>query len=166
MCRCVDLLGVKLTRPTDLYQLDGVLEGYRRVKAVPKDFTNQCVGRRVIPTLASMDICEQLTALVPGNTSHYDVIGVTSIEIPLYQRVSLSQMGNPISGCTIIGKDIVFQVGLNLHDPCIKTDLTLWILRVGVHEVPRDAYNPWWAPWNQGRRDRQLQGDVLAPFTR
>jgi hypothetical protein len=45
-----------------------------------------------------------------------------------------------------IRKDVVFQVVLDLHDLLIKTILSLWILRVGVHGVPRDAYNPWWAP--------------------
>jgi hypothetical protein len=64
------------------------------------------------------------------------------VEIPLYQRVSLSQMGNPISGCTIIGKDTVFQVGLDLPDPCIKTNLSFWILRARVNGVPHDAYDP------------------------
>jgi hypothetical protein len=76
-----------------------------------------------------------------------------SVEIPLYQHASLSQTGNLISGCTIIGKDIVFQVGPDLCDPCIRTDLSFWILRTGVHGVPRDAYDPWWAPWNQGHWD-------------
>jgi hypothetical protein len=61
---------VNLARPTGLYQLDGVLEGCRLVKAVPKGFPNQCVGRHVILTLASMDLCEQLAALLPSNTPH------------------------------------------------------------------------------------------------
>jgi hypothetical protein len=43
------------------------------------------------------------------------------VEIPFYQRVSLSQTGNPISGSHIIGKDVVFQVGLDLCDPYIGT---------------------------------------------
>jgi hypothetical protein len=30
----------------------------------------------------------------------------------------------------------------------------------------QDAYDPSRAPWNQGRRDRQLQGVGLTPFTR
>jgi hypothetical protein len=51
-------------------------------------------------------------------------------------------MGNLISGCTAIEKDIVFQVDLDLCDPCIRTDLSFWILRAGVHGVPRDAYDP------------------------
>jgi hypothetical protein len=65
---CVDLLGVKLARVAGLYQLDGVLEGSRPVKFVPKGFTDQCAGRRMIPTLASMDLCEQLTAFLSANT--------------------------------------------------------------------------------------------------
>jgi hypothetical protein len=62
----------------------------------------------MIPTLVSMDLCEQLTTLQPANTLHLDAIGTTSVEIPLYQHVSLSQTGNLVSGCTVIGKDIVF----------------------------------------------------------
>jgi hypothetical protein len=163
--QCVDLLGVKLAHAVGLYQLDDVLGGCRLVKPMPKGFTDQCAGRRMILTLASMDLCEQLASFLPANTPHYDATGATPVEIPLHQRVSLSQMGNWASGCTVIGKDIIFQVGLNLGDPCIRTNLSFWILRVGVHGVPRDAYDPWRAPWNQGHQDRQPQGAGLAPFT-
>jgi hypothetical protein len=41
---CVDLHGMKLARLASLYQLDDILEGYRLVKAIPKDFTDQRVG--------------------------------------------------------------------------------------------------------------------------
>jgi hypothetical protein len=41
-----------------LYQLDGILEHYRPVEAMRKGFTNQCAGRCVVPTLASIDLCE------------------------------------------------------------------------------------------------------------
>jgi hypothetical protein len=68
--RCVDLLGVKLARPVGLYQLNDILEGCRLVKAVLKGLTNHRAGRHVIPTLASMDLYEQLVALLPGNTLH------------------------------------------------------------------------------------------------
>jgi hypothetical protein len=65
--RCVDLLGMKLTCAAGLYQLDDILEGCRPVKAVLKGFTNQRVRRCIVPTLASMDLYEHLTALLPGN---------------------------------------------------------------------------------------------------
>jgi hypothetical protein len=55
-------------------------------------------------------------------------------------------MNDPLSGCMFIRKDIVFQVASDLRDPCIKTDLSIWILRIGVHGVPRDAYDTWRAP--------------------
>jgi hypothetical protein len=150
LCQCVDLLGLKLAHAVGLYQLDGVLEGYRSVKPMPKGFTDQRAERRMIPTLASMDLCEKLASFLPANTPHYDATGATPVEIPLHQHVSLSQTGNWASGCTVIGKDIIFQVGLNLGDPCIRTNLSFWILRVGVHAVPRDTYDPWRALWNQG----------------
>jgi hypothetical protein len=54
----VDLLGVELTRLAGLYQLDGVLESYRSVKSVLKGFTDQRVGRYMVPTLTSMNFCE------------------------------------------------------------------------------------------------------------
>jgi hypothetical protein len=83
----------------------------------------------MVPTLVTMDLYEQLAFLLPGNAPHYDAIGATPVEILFYQCVSLSQTGNPISGCTVIGEDIIFQVGLNLRDPCIRTNLSIWILR-------------------------------------
>jgi hypothetical protein len=64
-----------------------------------------------------------------------------------------------------MGKDIIFQVGPDLCDPCIRTNLSFWILRVRVHGVPRDAYDLWCVLWNQGCRDRQPRGAGLAPFT-
>jgi hypothetical protein len=70
LCRCVDLLGVKLTRPAAPYQFEGVLEGCRPVKSVPKGFTDQRAGRCMVPTLTSMDICEQVAAFFPGNAAH------------------------------------------------------------------------------------------------
>jgi hypothetical protein len=61
---------MKLACPAGLYQLDNVLKGCRSVKAVLKGFTNKRVERRMILTLASMDLCEQLAALLLGNTPH------------------------------------------------------------------------------------------------
>jgi hypothetical protein len=40
----VDPLGVELARLVSLYQLDGILKGYRAVEAMPKGFTNQRAG--------------------------------------------------------------------------------------------------------------------------
>jgi hypothetical protein len=76
------------------------------------------------------------------------------IEIPFYQRVSLSHASNSFSGCMVVRKDVVFQVVSDLRDPCIRTNLSIRILRGGVHRVPCDAYDPWRTPCNQGHRDR------------
>jgi hypothetical protein len=70
LCQHVDLLGMELTRLTGLYQLDDVLESYRPLKSVPKGFTNQRAERCMVPTLTSMNFCEQLTALLLGNAPH------------------------------------------------------------------------------------------------
>jgi hypothetical protein len=61
---------VKLARVIALYQLDGALEGYRRIKSVLKGFTDLHVRRCKIPTLASMDLCEQLTTFLLANTPY------------------------------------------------------------------------------------------------
>jgi hypothetical protein len=78
------------------------------------------------------------------------------VEIPLYQRVSLSHTNDPLSRYMFIWKDVVFQVVPVLYDPCIKTNLSIWILRARVQGVPRDAYDPWRAPDKLGHRDHQL----------
>jgi hypothetical protein len=66
----VDLLGVELASLAGLHQLDGILEGCRLVKSVLKGFTDQHVERWMVPTLASMDFCEQIAALLLGNAPH------------------------------------------------------------------------------------------------
>jgi hypothetical protein len=63
----VDLHGVELACLAGLHQLDGVLKGRRPVKSMLKGFTDQCVGRCMVPALTSMDLCEQLTTLLLGN---------------------------------------------------------------------------------------------------
>jgi hypothetical protein len=66
----VYLLGMKLACPAGLYQLNGVLESHRLVKVVSKGFTNQRVGRYMVPALASIDLYEQFVALLPSNAPH------------------------------------------------------------------------------------------------
>jgi hypothetical protein len=61
---------MKFACPAGLYQLDGILESRRPVKAATKGFTNQHVKRCMVPTIASMDLYEQLVALLPGNALH------------------------------------------------------------------------------------------------
>jgi hypothetical protein len=50
-----------------------------------------------------------------------------------------------LNGYMLIRKDVVFQVVSDLRDSHIRTGLRIWILRVGVHGIPRDAYDPWQA---------------------
>jgi hypothetical protein len=65
---------MKLACPAGLYQLDDILESRRPVKATPKGFTNQHAERCMVPTVASMDLYEQLITLLPGNAP---VIAIT-----------------------------------------------------------------------------------------
>jgi hypothetical protein len=66
----VDLLGIELTCLAGLYQLDGILESCRPVKSVPKGFTDQRVGRCMVPTLTPMNFYEQLATFLPGDALH------------------------------------------------------------------------------------------------
>jgi hypothetical protein len=54
----VDLLGMKLACPASLYRFDGILEGCRSVKAMPKGFSDQRAGWSMVAALASMDLYE------------------------------------------------------------------------------------------------------------
>jgi hypothetical protein len=49
---------MELACSVSLYQLDGVLEGCKLVKAMPEGFIDQRTGRCVVPALTSMDLCE------------------------------------------------------------------------------------------------------------
>jgi hypothetical protein len=68
------------------------------------------------------------------------------VEISFYRRVSLSHMNDPFSIYMFIRKDVVFHVVPNLRDRYIGASLSIWILRTEVNGVPRDAYDPCWAP--------------------
>jgi hypothetical protein len=52
----VDLLNVKMACPASLFQLNGILEGCRLVKAMPKGFIDQRAGRGMVIALTSMDL--------------------------------------------------------------------------------------------------------------
>jgi hypothetical protein len=74
-------------------------------------------------TLTSMIVCEQLMALSLCYAVHEDAIGAMSVEIPFHQRVSLSQMDNPLSSFIWLKKDVIPQVIPDLGHPFIKIDL-------------------------------------------
>jgi hypothetical protein len=61
---------VELACLVGLHQLDDVLEGCTPVKSMSKGFIDQRVGRCMVPTLTSMDLCEQLATLLLGNALH------------------------------------------------------------------------------------------------
>jgi hypothetical protein len=75
-------------------------------------------------TLASMDLHEQLTALLLGDAAHENVIGAIEIEIPLYHGIAFSQPHYALSGHMVFRNDIFFQVVLDLRDPCIRAVLS------------------------------------------
>jgi hypothetical protein len=79
--------------------------------------------------LSSMDLREQLTALLLGNASHVNAVGTAAIEIPFYHRVTLSQPHYAFWGRMVFRKDIFLQVVLNLGDPCIGSTLRYWLRR-------------------------------------
>jgi hypothetical protein len=58
--------------------------------------------------LASMDLCEQVTALFPGDAPHEDAVGSTAVEIPFYHCVSFSHPNYTLNRCLIFRKKIVF----------------------------------------------------------
>jgi hypothetical protein len=79
-------------------------------------------------TLPSMDLREQLTALLLGNAPHKNTVGATAVEIPFYCRVPFSQPYYALCGDMVFMKDIFLQVVPDLGDPCIGTTLScrLW----------------------------------------
>jgi hypothetical protein len=80
-------------------------------------------------SLSSMDLREQLAALLLGDAPHENAIGATSVKIPLYHRVAFSQPHYALCGHMIFRKDIFLQVVPDLGDPCIGTTLRYWLWR-------------------------------------
>jgi hypothetical protein len=56
--------------------------------------------------LTSMDLREQLTVLLLGDTPHKNAIGATVVEIPFHHHLSLSQPHYALCGHMIFRKDI------------------------------------------------------------
>jgi hypothetical protein len=104
--------------------------------------------------LASMDLCEQVATLFPGDAPHEDAVGATVVEIPFYHHVSLSQLHYALSRCLVFRKEIAFQVVPDLGDPCIGTFLRNWVRLPEVFGTFAGAHNPWRAPRMERRRDR------------
>jgi hypothetical protein len=76
------------------------------------------------------------------------------VEIPFYHRVSLGQPHYALSKCFVFRKEVVFQVVLDLEDPCIGTSLRNWVRLPEVFGTLEGAHNPWRAPQMERRRDR------------
>jgi hypothetical protein len=140
----VYLLYVELTRLAGLYHLSYILEGGWPVKAMPEGLTNQCAGCGMTSALTSMDLREQLTALLLGNAPHENTVGATTVEIPFHHRVSLSQPHYALCGHMIFRKDIFFQVVPDLGDPCIRTTLRYWLWHHGVGRTPYSTHSLRW----------------------
>jgi hypothetical protein len=73
--------------------------------------------------LSSMNLREQLTALLLDNAPHENAVGATVVEIPFYHRVAFSQPHYALCGHMVFRKEIFLQVVLDLVDPCIGTTL-------------------------------------------
>jgi hypothetical protein len=73
--------------------------------------------------LSSMDLREQLMALLLGNGPHENVVGATTVEIPFHHRVAFSHPHYALCGHMVFRKDIFLQVVQDLGDPCIGTTL-------------------------------------------
>ena len=101
-----------------------------------------------------MDLREQLVALPLGNAPHEDTIGATAVEILFYHRIAFSQSYYALSGYIIFRKDVVFQVVLDLGDPCIRTSLSNWGWPYEVSGILGSAHDLWRAPRMECRRDR------------
>jgi hypothetical protein len=74
-------------------------------------------------TLSSMDLREQLMALLLGDATHENVVGAMAVEIPFHRRISFSQPHYALCGHMIFRKDVFLQVVPDLGDPCIGTTL-------------------------------------------
>jgi hypothetical protein len=83
----------------------------------------------MISALSSMDLCEQLTALLLGNVSHVNAVGAAAVEIPFHHPITLSQPHYAFCGHMVFRKDILLQVVPDLRDPCIGTTLRYWLRR-------------------------------------
>jgi hypothetical protein len=57
-------------------------------------------------TLPSMDLHEQLTALLLRDAPHENAVGATTVEIHFHHRVSFSQPHYALCGHMIFRKDI------------------------------------------------------------
>jgi hypothetical protein len=137
----VALLGVELACLACLHQLDDILKGCRLVKYVSKGFTDQHAERCMVSTLASMDFCEQIAALLPDNAPHLDTIGTTLVEILFYQwtiwLVEAMSSGRMLFGCTEFSTMSVTLGGLHVAR---TTESTIFL---ALHQELELRWRPW-----------------------
>jgi hypothetical protein len=97
---------MELTHLAGLYHLSCILESGWPVEAMPEGLTDQCAGWGMTSALPSMNLHEQLMALLLGDAPHENVVGTTAIEIHFHHRVSFSQPHYALCGHMIFRKDI------------------------------------------------------------
>jgi hypothetical protein len=75
-----------------------------------------------------------------------------AVEIPFYHRVPLSHPDYALTRCLVFRKEIIFQVVLDLRDPCIGTFLRNWARLPGTasFEVLIRPSSPSLAGWAEG----------------
>jgi hypothetical protein len=73
---------MELTRFVGLYHLSCILEGGWPVEAMLEGLTDQCARSGMTSALTSMDLREELTALLLDDAPHENAVGATAVEIP------------------------------------------------------------------------------------
>ena len=113
----MNLLGVELAGFTGLHQLDCVVEYCWPIEPAAKRLADECARRRVVPTVSTVNVCQQLFSLLPGDAMQSNVIQPLSVELSVLDAVGRGLPRHALHVLLLLRQGPLHQVILELHGP-------------------------------------------------
>ena len=110
--RLVDLLGVELACFAGPDELDGILECRLPIETAPVHLAGEGARRGVMATLPGVDVIEELTAFLHGDTLKRDPVGPTAVQVAILDAIAACLVSHSLRFFISLGELSIHQVAL------------------------------------------------------
>lgn len=117
LCWLVHLFGVELACLAAPDQLRRILQSSGPIETLAESLTDQHSRCRVVSALPLVDVREHPAALLSGGALEQDLVGASSVQLPIPEGVVLRLSSDPFCHRVTFWEDIILQVAPNLRDP-------------------------------------------------